>query len=847
MKSEKETRKRDRERLLVKVLGMVSAFVFMLLAGGVYTQAANTIPVTYVTYDSGSTTEGTLYFDTHTNQTFDCTIDNTGKRIILHQYIGTEADADVTVPGIASVDGTNYSVYIQKLKTTIGSGDEKAVFCNSITIKKLRFIAKDGKKVGIMPPSDVSSYSSYESYYSVQYLFAGDLDPGNSYTGANYATLNKLEEVYIEGLDLSEMTSLNNMFFNGRQLKTISFGDIDTSKVTSMYQMFFKCSAIESIDVSKFNTSNVTNMRGMFLGCSMLTTLDVSGFDTSKVQSMSDMFSGCTKLENIDLSKFDTSNVTSMDGMFYGCKALTSLDVSSFDTSKVVWMSDMFRDCSAITKLNVGHFNTEKLRYWDNMFTGMKNLRGLYTPKFSNSPYSNGGGYDYSYSKLYNTMYDLWLERDEDVKPENYEPVVDITAATPRTYLSTDYNETPPEPNLWEASAGTSIAHFYVDNAYQTSLTDAYIELYANGGVVKQADGTKKSFKTREFYCDIHASYYYTTNAKGKVSEKMGKVICGITSTSSYPAIKNNKIVDKNAAKYATAKIKNGKVTVTTKKLSGKVYLWVIDTGNRGRSSYCGTCAKCPINIKAAPSGINIYDIPRTDPSFNFAKTKKVKTVEINVGDTSTLYPYPYYKDGKNVVFAKDVTFTVANASKLKYFSVVTGDALQVKALDLKTSGKKVTETITLICDQNGKKVSFKASAVNHVTSLGISLTDSSSMNYGNNGINISMSDSKKVTKKFNITGYCYGSSLYTTDTPSIHALGSKSDSAWDINAKGKVIVNTKPSGDQKLITAKISKKGEVTLTITPKKTTKEIEAYFLIYYNNTGGNMIVPVKVTIS
>ena len=54
------------------------------------------------------------------------------------------------------------------------------------------------------------------------------------------------------------------------------------------------------------------------------------------------------------------------------------------------------------------------------------------------------------------------------------------------------------------------------------------------------------------------------------------------------PALTKKRIVDRKAAKIAKAKIKNGQITVTaTGKASGVVYLWVMDTGNKGVSECC--------------------------------------------------------------------------------------------------------------------------------------------------------------------------------------------------------------------------------------------------------------------
>ena len=91
---------------------------------------------------------------------------------------------------------------------------------------------------------------------------------------------------------------------------------------------FFTPFITESVVEASFkgsNTSNVTNMNDMFWDCRGLTSLDLSGWDTSKVTTMNQMFKNCTKLETLDLSGWDTSKVTDMNQMFNSCFKLKEI------------------------------------------------------------------------------------------------------------------------------------------------------------------------------------------------------------------------------------------------------------------------------------------------------------------------------------------------------------------------------------------------------------------------------------------------------------------------------------------------------------------------------------------
>ena len=236
---------------------------------------------------------------------------------------------------------------------------------------------------------------------------------------ADYANLTEING--LELLSTSNVTRMNNMFYNTKNIKTIDVSNFDTSKVTDMSYMFarfFEGTSLTSIvglenfntsnvtrmegmfesranlteiNVSKFNTSNVTSMRSMFSDCRSLTKLDVSNFNTSNVTNMTYMFNNCRSLTKLDVSNFNTSNVTTMKDMFYYCESLTDLNVSNFNTSKVTDMSYMFCDCESLTDLNVSNFNTSKVTDMDCMFSYCTSLTKLDVSGFNTSNVTDMG------------------------------------------------------------------------------------------------------------------------------------------------------------------------------------------------------------------------------------------------------------------------------------------------------------------------------------------------------------------------------------------------------------------------------------------------------------------------
>ena len=73
-------------------------------------------------------------------------------------------------------------------------------------------------------------------------------------------------------------------------------------------------------DIEKLDISNVTSLADMFGLLKSVETLDLTSFDTSKVTDMTAMFADCVKLTTISVSKnFKVNQVTESENMFKTC------------------------------------------------------------------------------------------------------------------------------------------------------------------------------------------------------------------------------------------------------------------------------------------------------------------------------------------------------------------------------------------------------------------------------------------------------------------------------------------------------------------------------------------------
>lgn len=91
-------------------------------------------------------------------------------------------------------------------------------------------------------------------------------------------------------------------------ISSLELGGLDTSNVTDMDSMFYRCYSLTSLNLSGWDTGNVTNMTGMFYCCSSLTSLDLSTWDLSSLTYAYGMFESCSQLKTIYVKDYTAYN-----------------------------------------------------------------------------------------------------------------------------------------------------------------------------------------------------------------------------------------------------------------------------------------------------------------------------------------------------------------------------------------------------------------------------------------------------------------------------------------------------------------------------------------------------------
>lgn len=134
--------------------------------------------------------------------------------------------------------------------------------------------------------------------------------------------------------------------YAGTSLDEVLVG-LDTSQVTSMENMFYNCTALTKIPL--IDTSSCTRMVRMFQYCYQLT--EIPQLDTSSCTNMSSMFNSCSNL--VVIPKLNTSKVTDFSGFCTNCNKLTDILGIDLIEAKYVTMFSANYDLTNLTLKNI--------------------------------------------------------------------------------------------------------------------------------------------------------------------------------------------------------------------------------------------------------------------------------------------------------------------------------------------------------------------------------------------------------------------------------------------------------------------------------------------------------------
>lgn len=361
------------------------------------------------------------------------------------------------------------------------------------------------------------------------------------------------------------------------------------------------------------------------------------------------------------------------------------------------------------------------------------------------------------------------------------------------------------------------------------------IWLYGNGGKNKTT-----------LFTDLVAGTY--TNAKGKTAK--GAIVWVATPTGEVEIDKiNHKVLTKSDASVITV---SGKGAVTAK-AEGKMYVLAIDTATFEQEVF-------EITVKAAPATVSLY---RTADETPVDGDMVYSTSVVPYGGSVSFYVKGY--TGKlaktsntvKVIAYDEITYSVTVPAKYTdYFTVTEGEGgkftvtVSEDLKELSKNNKPIAVSLSVVCNQSGKKATFKITASNPVktTVLAAQEGTTATKDETTGALHVTLDSALTAVQTGFIkeTATPYDSTYATTDKTKIISI--RNAEAFELNKNGDVVAVGKPTAEQKKISLAVDK-ATGGYKITAKKGTKPgTTAYFIIFHNSYNNGLGVGyqlVKVT--
>ena len=172
----------------------------------------------------------------------------------------------------------------------------------------------------------------------------------------------------------SQVSNINNMFYNCGCLNKITVYSFNTKRDFEANNLFFSCTNLRSIDLNWLNFEKISSMTSMFKNCKSLESISNFNLGPTSVTKFDDLFSGCSSLKSINLANLNNNNFVSTSGMFRDCHNLQSIEFPQSFELKVTDMEGMFSQCSSLTKINFSWLSSSNLKNINSIFSGCSKL-----------------------------------------------------------------------------------------------------------------------------------------------------------------------------------------------------------------------------------------------------------------------------------------------------------------------------------------------------------------------------------------------------------------------------------------------------------------------------------------
>lgn len=187
-----------------------------------------------------------------------------------------------------------------------------------------------------------------------------------------------LTSLDVSTFNTSHVTTMSHMFGDvlsgAMALTAITFGqNFVKNTVTDTSYMFYYCTKLTELNIDDWDVSNVTTMSNMFKSCESLTTFGpnaLANWNTGKVEDMSQAFRWLKKLTAFNLEHWDVSSVKNFYACFCNGAWTDVLDLDAWDMSNCENVSFMFHSFKTLTTLKV-NWDVRNIRTFDHFIAQM--------------------------------------------------------------------------------------------------------------------------------------------------------------------------------------------------------------------------------------------------------------------------------------------------------------------------------------------------------------------------------------------------------------------------------------------------------------------------------------------
>lgn len=476
----------------------------------------------------------------------------------------------------SSLDSNNISNTDKNENKNSNLESEKPVLKNrSAGFASIPFNLKDWQYTENADSITISKYIGTNTDVTIPAEFAGKQIILNSINAQQFSnSLTSLNFMSVNGKKVKLLSnSMYIAFQNFSNLKKVDFSGIDLNNITNLENSFYQCTSLQSIDFGNNTFPNVTTFKAMFFGCKNLESV-IGQFTMYSANTLQDMFSGCNKLKFVDTSKWDTKNVTNMYGLFGNNFQLGDIDVSNWDVSKVTNMELMFTSCYNIHYLDMTNWSLNNNVNLSDMFYSVQ-----VSPLFLLTNDDKLLNYNYDYA--WRTPYGPYLDANGGAFSNNQNKISFLGSPAVR----------PTDPKIQQSQFKDLFIKFMNTNI-PTKSKYAFTNWNVEGTSIENANSINDLFNTN--YIAQWVSDLYSTSTDNQIidtnsslsfayypkSFNTGSIPINNSGTQSVPFIKSQSF--NIGIKDRTRTNKHWYVTAQIVWNNNQTNDWYIQTSNKG-------------------------------------------------------------------------------------------------------------------------------------------------------------------------------------------------------------------------------------------------------------------------